>query len=65
MSAVERTSGASRAEQANECAMQANKRMEERKAQYSTRRFQNHFTQCAEGLITEDIYTRIFWEGEM
>ena len=39
MSAAERTSEASSAEQANEWAVQANERAEERMAQYSTRQF--------------------------
>ena len=39
MSAVERASKASRAEQANETAVRANERMEKRLAQYSMQRF--------------------------
>ena len=42
MSAAERASEASSAEQANEWAVRANERADERMAQYSTRRFHNH-----------------------
>ena len=47
MSAAKRASEASSAEQANECAVRANERADERIAQHSTRRFQAISTQSA------------------
>ena len=52
MSAAERASEASSAEQANEWAVRANERTEERMAQYSTRRFHSHWTQCGTRLVS-------------
>ena len=47
MSAAERASEASSAEQANEIALRANQRADEQMAQYSTRRFHSHSTHGA------------------
>ena len=47
MSAAERASDASSAEQVNEWLVRGNKQAEERIAQYSTRRFFSHFTHRA------------------
>ena len=47
MSAAENASEASSAEQANEWAVRANERVDEREAQHSTRRFHSHSTHCA------------------
>ena len=48
MSAAERASEASSAEQANELTVRANERTEERMAEYSTRRFHSHgYPMCA------------------
>ena len=48
MSAAERAREVSSAEQANEWAVRANARMEERMTQYSTRRFPLIWNRCAE-----------------
>ena len=61
MSAAERASKASSAEQANELVVRANEQTEEQMAQYSTRRFLSLSAHCATPRLMKAVDGSVFY----